>query len=249
MVRGRRVRAATAVAAALLLCWLSSLPCRAQAGDDDDEPHVILFSGRDVWINGVFLYGGLLIAPGGFEQDGLLLKLLYSTGAYRYNAGSLGGAEVIGLEVLGAAMPGWRIKRGPVEMKFFFGPELQYHRLWPDDPDNRLRGRQFGLRIAAELWAEPTPSTMLAADAALSSIGGNYSGRVAFGWRLFDMFYSGPEGQVYGGDGYAQLRFGLHVTSLRTDDITEWSAAVGWAVDSDQRASPYVRLGLMRKLN
>jgi Cellulose biosynthesis protein BcsS len=246
---GRCVRAAAAVVAALLFCWVCFLPRRAQAGDDDDEAHAILFSGRDLWRNGVFLYGGMLAAPGGFEQDGPLLKLLFSSGAYRYNASDLGGEQVVGLEVLGAAMPGWRIKRGPVEMKFFFGPELQYHRLWPDDPGNRLRGHQFGLRFAAELWAEPSASTMLAADAAVSSIGSNYSGRLAFGWRLFDLFYSGPESQVYGGDGYAQLRFGLHLTSFRTDDITEWSAAAGWAIDSDRRSSPYVRLGLMRKVN
>jgi hypothetical protein len=248
MGRGRRVCAAIAVAVAFLFCWLSGLPRRALAGEDD-EAHVILFSGRDLWRNGVFLYGGLLVAPGGFEQDGLLLKLLYSGGAYRYNAGSLGGEEVDGVEVLGAAMPGWRIKRGPVEMKFFFGPEIQQHWLWPDDPANRLRGRQFGLRFATELCAEPTPSTMVAADASLSSIGSNYSGRVAFGWRMFDAFYGGPETQVYGGAGYAQWRFGLHVTSLKTDDITEWSAAAGWAIDSDRRSSPYVRLGLMQEVN
>ncbi len=245
----RRINAATAVAAVLLFCALCSLSRQAVAGDDDDEAHVILFSGRDLWRNGAFLYGGLLLAPGGFEQDGLMLKLITSSGLYRYNAGSLGGDEVVGAELLGAAMPGFRIKRGPLEMKFFFGPELQIHRLWPDDPDNRLRGRQFGLRLAAELWAEPTDSTMLAAEASLTSIGSNYSARLAFGWKMFDMFYGGPESQVYGGDGYAQWRVGLHVTSLKTDDLTEWSAAVGWAIDSDRRASPYVRLGLMQKAN
>jgi hypothetical protein len=184
---------------------LRTLPVLA---GDDDEAHVILFSGRDLWINGGFLYGGLLAAPGGFEQDGFMLKLLFSGGLYRYDAGDLDDAEVIGTEFLGAAMPGFRVKRGPVEMKFFFGPELQYNRLTPDDPGNRLRGRQLGLRFAAELWAEPTPSTMVAADASITSIGGNYAGRLAFGWRVFDLFYAGPETQVYGGDGYAQLRFG-----------------------------------------
>jgi hypothetical protein len=247
MGRGRPVRAAIVVVAVLSSWCLCSLPRPALAGDDDEEAHVILFSGRDLWINGGFLYGGLLAAPGGFEQDGFMLKLLFSGGLYRYNAGDLDDAEVIGTEFLGAAMPGWRIKRGPVEMKFFFGPELQYHHLSPDDPGNRLRGRQFGLRFAAELWAEPTASTMVAADAAVTSIGSDYYGRVAFGWRMFDQFYAGPETQVYGGDGYAQLRFGLHVTSLRTDDITEWSVAAGWAIDSDEQSSPYVRLGLMQK--
>jgi hypothetical protein len=244
----RRVRVATAIAAAMVFCWVCGSPRRVWAGDDG-EAHIILFSGRDFWRNGGFLYGGLLVAPGGFEQDGILLKLLYSGGLYRYNAGDLARQEVRGAEVLGAAMPGWRIKRGPLEMKFFFGPELQYHRLWPDDRANRLRGRQFGLRFAAELWVEPTPSTIVAADASLTSIASDYAARLAFGWRLFDQFYGGPESQVYGGDGYAQLRFGLHVTSLKTGADIEWSAAGGWAIDSDRRSSPYLRLGVMRKTN
>jgi hypothetical protein len=87
---------------------------------------------------------------------------------------------------------------------------------------------------------------MVAADAALSSIGANYSARAAFGWRVFDQFYVGPVTQVYGGDGYAQMRFGAHITSLKTG-MTEWSAAVGWAIDSDRESSPYLRLSVLRK--
>jgi Cellulose biosynthesis protein BcsS len=63
---------------------------------------------------------------------------------------------------------------------------------------------------------------------------------------VLDQFYAGPETQVYGGDGYRQLRFGAHITSMKTG-ATEWSAAGGWAVDSDQRSSPYVRLGVMTR--
>ncbi len=249
MDRGWRIRAAALSAATVMLCGFGSALRPALAGDDEDEAHVILFSGRDLWRNGVFLYGGLLAAPSGFERDGLMFKLVYSSGLYRYNAGSLGGARVVGFEALGAVMPGFRIKRGPVEMKVFFGPELQYHYLSPNDPDNRLHGRQFGLRFAAELWAEPTDATMVAADVAFSTIVSNYSGRIAFGWKMFDMFYAGPESQVYGGDGYAQWRFGAHVTSLKTGETTEWSAAGGLAIDTDRRASAYLRLGLLQRMN
>jgi hypothetical protein len=31
-------------------------------------------------------------------------------------------------------------------------------------------------------------------------------------------------------------------------DIPQWTAASGWARDSDDNSSPYVRLGLMQKL-
>jgi hypothetical protein len=43
----------------------------------------MLFSGRDLWRNGAFAYGGFVLAPGGIEQDGLLLKVLLSGGVYR----------------------------------------------------------------------------------------------------------------------------------------------------------------------
>ena len=88
---------------------------------------------------------------------------------------------------------------------------------------------------------------MLAADASFSTVGSNYAGRAAFGWRFFDQFYAGREVQVYGGDGYRQFRCDLHITRLKTG-TREWSAAVGWAIDSDRRDGPYLRLGFMQRL-
>lgn len=251
MVCRRRVRAAVSIAAAFMVCrvCLSAGPSWA----DDDEAHVMSFNGRDIWRNGAFAYTGLLLAPGGFEQDGFMMKLLTSGGAYRYNAGSLGGEQVVGAEWLLQAMPGFRIKRGQAELKFFFGPEWQLHRLWPDDPGNSLRGRSFGLRMAGELWYEPSRQTLIAGDASLSSIATSQSARLAFGIRVADAifngdgFYVGPETQYFDADGYGQWRFGGHITSLKTD-ATEWSAAIGWAQDSDGRSSPYLRLNVSAKI-
>ena len=249
MVSGRRVGAASWLAAACFLC-VSCLTPPAHAGDDDDA-HVLLFSGRDLWRNGAFLYGGVVMAPGGFERDGFLLKLIYSVGLYRYNASNLGGEEVTGGETVGAFMPGWRIKRGNLEMKFFAGPDFEYHPLWPDDPANRLRGHAIGLRMAAEFWYEPTPSTMIAGDASISSIVGDTTARLAYGWRVFDDlldagFYVGPEVQYFSSYGYRHLRLGVHVTGLKTENH-EWSAGLGWAQDSVGRASPYLRLGFLTR--
>jgi hypothetical protein len=211
----------------------------------------MLFSGRDLWRNGAFSYGGLIFAPGGFEQDGLLLRILFSGGLYRYDAENLGGARVIGSEWLAQVLPGWRIKRGNTELKFFFGPDIQQHYLWPDDPTNRLRGTSFGLRMAIDAWYEPTPKAMVAGDLSLSSIATSNSARVAIGWRVLDDLlggvYVGPEIQYYGSDGYRHLRVGAHITSMKTSD-TEWSAAGGWAEDSDNRASPYLRLNVLKRL-
>lgn len=249
MDRGGRVRTAAAAAAAVMACCAGAVAGPARA-DADADPTVILFSGNDIWRNGAFLYGGLVLAPGGFAQDGFLLKLLASGGTYRYNAGNLGGATVTGGEAIGAVLPGWRIKRGGVEAKFFFGPDIEYHPLSPDDPANRLRGTAIGMRMALELWYEPTPATMAAADFSLTSIVNDANGRLAYGWRAFPDwhggFYLGPEIQYFGSEGYRQLRIGAHITSLKTGKY-EWSAGAGWAQDSEERSGPYLRMGVVTR--
>ena len=245
----RCVRAAVVSAAAFVVAGvcLSAGPSRA----DDDEPHVMLFSGRDIWRNGAYAYSGLLLAPGGFEEDGFMLKLLAGGGAYRYFSGGL-GEKVIGTEWMGQVLPGFRIKRGNAEFNYFFGPELRRNKLWPDDAGTSLRGWNFGLRMAGELWYEPTRDTLVVGDASLSSIATSHAARLAYGWRvaeeLFtDGVYVGPEAQYFGSDAYRQYRAGLHITSMKTE-ITEWSAAVGVARDTDGTKSLYVRLGLSVKL-
>src|SRR5690242_7292966 len=141
MGRGRGWSAAAFAAAALMFCCV----CRVASAfaQEDDEARVILFSGRDLWRDGAFAYGGFLVAPSGFEDDGLLLKVLLSGGVYRYRAGDLDGQTVLGAEGTAQILPGWRIKRHGVEMKFFFGPDFERHKLWPDDPGNRLRGGEI----------------------------------------------------------------------------------------------------------
>jgi hypothetical protein len=248
MVRSWRIGAAI-VAAVGAVCV--SAPAAGAA--EEDDPTILQFSGRDLWRNGIFGYSGFLYAPGGFDRDGFMLKLLMNGGVYHYWPGSMPGQEVRGAEWQTQILTGVRIKRGASEMKFFFGPEWQTHWLWPDDPGNKLRGRSFGLRFAAELWCEPTATTLIAGDASLGTIATSHSARLAYGWRvggeLFNdnAFYLGPDLQYFHSDGYRQGRFGLHITSMRTGDV-EWSAAAGYARDTDGHAGAYVRLSLAQKL-
>jgi hypothetical protein len=225
------------------------MPLGPAHANDSDDPRVMLFSGRDIWRNGAFAHGGFIVAPSGLDQDGVLLKIMLSAGLYRYDAKNL-GERIVGLEWLTQVLPGWRMKRGDVELKVFMGPEIRNHHLWPDDPANRLRGNSYGLRVAAEVWYEPTAETMIAADVSLSSIATSNSARAAYGWRVLEEMpggiYFGPEAQYFGSDGYRHGRLGIHIASMKTED-TEWSAAAGWARDSAGRASPYVRLSILTR--
>ena len=243
---------AAVLIAALAVCASSRAHAQITTLDGDGETRALLFSGRDLWRNGIFAHGGLLLAPGGVDQDGFNLKLVLSGGVYRYTGGTnagdppglLAGWQIVGMENALLVMPGFRVKRGALEVKVFFGLDLEYHKLWPDDPSNSLRGQSLGLRFAGEFWYEPTATTMVAGDASLSSVGGNSSARLAYGWHMFDEFYFGPETQVYGGDGYRQWRLGAHFTALKTE-TNEWVAAGGWARDSSGQSTPYARLGMV----
>ena len=115
-----------------------------------------------------------------------------------------------------------------------------------------MRGRNFGLRMAAELWYEPSRDSLVVGDLSLSTIGTSRAARIGYGWRIAEQLftdgvYIGPESQYFASDNYWQNRVGLHITSMKTD-TTEWSAGVGWARDSDGRSSPYVRLNLSKKI-
>jgi hypothetical protein len=240
----RRVSVAVTAAAAFLVCCVCVSTGPARAGDDG--AHFLLFSGADLWRDGQFMHGGLLWSPDGLDRDGFTLKAMISGGRYRYVSGALNNSWVTGTEEDVQLLPGWRFKRGQLELKVFAGLDIKNDVTSPHDPDAQLHGTSLGARAAVNLWFEPTPATMFAADASLSSITTSYLARVAFGWRLNDWFYLGPEGQTFACIGYSQFRLGLQLTGLKTEQW-EWSAAAGWADDSDRRSSPYLRLGVLTR--
>ena len=208
-----------------------------------EDARFLLFASTDLWRHGGFLHGGLLWSPGGLDREGFALKVMAGGGAYRYVSGALGNTDVAGRQLAAAVLPGWRFKRGRLTATAFAGLDLQHHRLSPDDPGAGLRGGYAGLRAGIELWYEPTSATLAALDASVSTVGPSYWARAAFGWRVFDRYYLGPDVAGFANDdNYRQVRAGLHVTGFKTA-TSEWSAGFGWARDSDRRGSLYGKLG------
>lgn len=242
------MRGVGGVAAAFLFAAASGMCCVASAAaetaDGRDERTFLFFSGTDLWRQGSFTHGGMLWSPGGLNTEGFTFKLLLGGGGYRYRSGALGNIDVNGQSLAAFALPGWRFKSGNVTATVFAGADIQNHRLRPDDPSAGLRGSETGFRTGVELWIAPDAKTMIAADASFSTLGPSYNARVAFGWQAFGEFYIGPEVQAFAGkDSYRQWRIGAHLTGLRTD-LFEWSAALGYAADSDDRDSLYGRIGI-----
>ncbi len=232
---------AAAAAASVLTCTARDL---AQAGGPA-SPSFLLFAGTDLWRYGAFFHGGTLWSPAGLGTDGFTLKLLLDGGGYSYTSGDL-HTDVSGRLLSAAATPGWRFSRDNLTVTVFAGPIVQDYRLSPDDPGSRLRGLYVGAQFATEVWYQPTVNTMAAINGSIASIGPTGSLRGAFGVRLFDAMFVGPETQAYWCANFQQLEFGAHVTAFRFNAL-EWSAGGGWAIDSERRSGPYLRLGVSAK--
>ena len=211
-----------------------------------EELHFLYFSGSDLWQHWAFGHTGVLWSPAGLSNEGFTLKVVLGSGAYGYLSGALNNTNVIGRQSSLSAMPGWRFKRAGYEVTVYAGFDLQVFTFTPIDPATRLAGRYMGARGGFELWHEPSSTTMLVADASYSLIGAGNSARIAYGWRLFDRFYLGPEAQIYSTDSYLHSRVGLHVTALKIDE-REWSGAVGLASDNDNRSGVYVLLNVLTR--
>ena len=212
-----------------------------------EQARFLLFSSTDLWREGGFAHSGLLWAPSGLDREGPVLKLMFGGGIYHYVSGALGNADVRGEQLAATLLPGWHFVRDGFAVTVFLGADVQRHRLTPDDPSAGLRGSYAGARTGFDLWYQPTATTMVAADASVSTVGPSYNVRLAAGWRVLDAFYLGPEVQAFGADdNYRQFRAGVHVTGFRTGDF-EWSAGAGWATDTDHRSGAYGKLGVFTR--
>ena len=117
------------------------------------------------------------------------------------------------------------LDRDGFTISLYAGPDVQDHRLSPDDPGSRLRGFYVGRAVRRR--------RLVSADADQHGRAqrhdrlhrpANGSLRAAIGWRFFEPFFVGPEAQVIWCADYQQLRLGAHITGLRINGI-EWSAA------------------------
>jgi hypothetical protein len=132
----------------------------ADAGEPASSS-ILFFTGTDMWRDGAFIYGGLLWSPAGLNSDGFTLKLLLDGGNYSYPSAGL-HTDVTGTLSSAAALPGWRITRDALTVSLYAGPLVQDYRLTPYDPGSRLHGSYVGGQLAADVWYQPTPVTMVA---------------------------------------------------------------------------------------
>ena len=125
----------------------------------------------------------MLWSPDGLEREGFTLKVLFSGGDVQLSLRQ--STRFTGTQLLTSVMPGWRFKGDHYEAMIFGGVELQSNILMPDDPGNRLRGINAGLRVGGDIWYQPNERVMATAAVSGSTDRAELlEPRSALGWRL-----------------------------------------------------------------
>jgi len=123
------------------------LPAASQSA----PPSTALFSGLDVGPLGYFTYTGGIVALGGdLGRDSFVLRGFAGYGRYDYLSGG-GFGEINGRMTLFDAMVGYQVVRSNLRATGLIGVEYQDHRLSPNDPGNRVRGDETGLKVQGEI--------------------------------------------------------------------------------------------------
>ncbi len=212
--------------------------------------HFLFYAGYDAWRHGRAAYSGLHWAPNTLNEDGFVLRLLLSNSIEHYRSGIQSNRTDI---LRASLLPGWRWSRNGVEIKLFGGLDVEGWQATPFDPwGSSLNGTHVGARGLVEVWWEPRPGFMVTASATATTIGNAASGRIAAGFRLFDMAWLGPELLASTDQFSDQYRAGAHLTGLRMmpwegAPLLEWSTALGYLEDSYSRSGVYARIGLLAR--
>jgi hypothetical protein len=236
--------------AALLACEPGCARAQTSTLPADDDLHggarperFLFYSGFDLWNFGYAGYAGAQWAPGSLNRDGFVLSAFVSDGMERFDTPATRYRTAI---LRASILPGWRFKRGNLEVKVFAGPDFELDVFFPVQPFRRPYHSSIGGRGAIDIWWEPTTDTMVSASASATTIANGFTARAAAGWRVLDAGWVGPEIAISSDRFSEQYRVGAHLTGVRMGAF-EWSIAAGYVQDSFRRNGVYGRISVLTR--
>lgn len=98
---------------------------------------------------------------------------------------------------------------------------------------------RFGFRGQVEVWAHPTPWSLVTTTVVAGSTRASFWGRASAGLRVAGSVFLGPEATAYVTPSYRELRLGAHVTGVAIGRV-HLRVPGGWMIDdAHTRGSPY----------
>lgn len=226
----------------------------AAAKDEDlflrpEDHRFVLFAGMDGG-RSFFLNGGSKQAlTGSLDRPGLLGLELTGIGLTHERV------EIDGRSVAirrfthqTSASLGWQTMIGPLYLAAYAGPELFQEQIAYRGRFTNFSKPRLGGRVQAELWAHPSPDTLVTGTVIVSSASESIWARASAGIRAFPKAYIGPEVTFYTTPTYRETRWGGHVTGLALGLVTLRLSA-GWMMEDGRRSlSPYAAISAWMRL-
>jgi hypothetical protein len=228
--------------------FLYVLPSRAAdmiAPDQPSPPKSQFYSGSDFTSQSSYIgfIGGNFAPWGNLETSGFRLGFFSGAGGYRYSSSEASGASTVtrGTFLTDDFLIGYGFNKDALSVKFMTGVNVQNHVLSPNDPGNPVNGPAVGLKLQGDLYANPTPKTMVFAQGAYSTAFQTYFGTFNLGYEFTRIpeLYIGPQFIAQGNEHYDQWRVGAQISGMKFGGIMELSIAGGYLRDSRNGPGAY----------
>jgi hypothetical protein len=239
------------------LCALMLSTCVALAGEgagnvDAPSPRgagpespstVEAFSGVDITShdNTAAWTGAIVALNKDLDTSGLRLWFLAEGGPYHYNSDS--GADIHARYWTGDAFLGYGFEGNNYSIDVLAGLSGENDRLFQADPQNPVRGTEFGFGVRTDYWINPTAQTLVAGEAEYSTAFQTYLAKVKLGYDIGRQIFLGPEATILGNERYTQWRVGGHFTQITFGKI-QANLSAGYLLDSDLGAGAYGQVEL-----
>ena len=192
-----------ASSAAILLCFVPLLtPSAARA---EETNGFVTFSGHDWAKDSHYMYQGIVAAINrDLSKDGVVVRVFGGIADYSYE---LDPNIIDGKGYQADILVGYQRVEGPLNASFYAGFDYQHQKLKPDDPENPVNGTDVGFKVLGEI-SSPNDAPMYV------SVTGSYSTAFETYWNravvMFDFgrFKAGPEGVMFGNEGFSAKRIG-----------------------------------------
>ncbi len=202
----------------LLIAVAAGAALSAGAAWADEDNGLFVIGGVDATEGSQVAYLGVGARPGAsIDSDGIMLRGAVAYGRYEYDRGLLpdGDGRLLNVD----AMIGYQWVGDTDRRTIYVGANFQSHDV-DNDPLNPVQGDDWGFKVQAEYYNEPSHGMMVLGVANYSTANESYYALGRIGWRVGSgNMFVGPEVGANGDARYNQWRAGAHITGFRVGPL------------------------------
>lgn len=186
------------------------------------------------------LVGGLFALRGDVDTSGPRLWVEGGAGAYQFY---IPRALQKGVYTSGAVLGGYGFEGNNYSINLLAGLSAENDMLSTFDQADRVQGTQGGVKVRADAWINPTPTTLIYGEGEYTTAFQTYWTAGKLGWDVTNgkQIFVGPEVVEFGNERFNQWRVGAHITQIKIGKL-EVALSSGYARDSVVGSSAYTHV-------